>query len=49
MQHPSRQEYNPEETETLLTERSQHAIEIELTSNYFNTDKEAEQSIAIGR
>ncbi|XP_078150728.1 wall-associated receptor kinase 3-like [Carex rostrata] len=48
-QHPWRQEYNPEETETLLTERSQHAIEIELTSNYFNTDNEAEESIAIGR
>ncbi|XP_078150721.1 wall-associated receptor kinase 3-like [Carex rostrata] len=48
MQHPWRQEHDPEETETLLTERSQHSIEIELMSNYFNTDNEAEQSIAIG-
>ncbi|XP_078151036.1 wall-associated receptor kinase 3-like [Carex rostrata] len=48
-QHPWGQEYNPEETETLLSERSQHDIEIEHTSNYFNIDKEAEESIAIGR
>ncbi|XP_078150880.1 wall-associated receptor kinase 3-like [Carex rostrata] len=48
-QHPWRQDYNPEETETLLSERSQHEIEIEDTSNYFIIDKEAEESIAIGR
>ncbi|XP_078150722.1 wall-associated receptor kinase 2-like [Carex rostrata] len=48
-QHPWRQDYNPEETETLLSEQSQHEIEIEDTSNYFIIDKEAEESISIGR
>ncbi|XP_078150875.1 wall-associated receptor kinase 3-like isoform X3 [Carex rostrata] len=48
-QHPWRQEYNPEEMETLLSEQSQHDIEIEDTSNYFVIDKEAEESIAMGR
>ena len=37
------------DTETLLSEQSPHNEEIGHTSNYFNIDKEAEESIAIGR
>ena len=48
-QHPWGHEYYTEEPETLLSEQSQHEIEIEHTSNYLNIDKEAEESIAIGR
>jgi serine/threonine protein kinase len=48
-QHPWGQENSPEETWTLLSEGSRHDIEIEYTSNYFNADKEAEESIAVGR
>ncbi|XP_078150961.1 wall-associated receptor kinase 3-like [Carex rostrata] len=47
--HPWGQEYNPEETETLLGEQSHHDREIEHTVYYFNIDKEAEESIAVGR
>ncbi|KAF3338506.1 putative wall-associated receptor kinase-like 16 [Carex littledalei] len=47
--HPWEQEYNTEETETLLSEQSRHDNDIELTSNYINIDQEAEESIAIGR
>ncbi|KAJ4803891.1 Wall-associated kinase family protein [Rhynchospora pubera] len=46
-QHPWGVEYNPEEKETLLDEGS-HNIESEYSS-YFNIDKEAEESIAVGR
>ncbi|KAJ4783780.1 Wall-associated kinase family protein [Rhynchospora pubera] len=45
--HPWGVEYNPEEIETLLDEGS-HNIESEY-SRYFNIDKEAEESIAVGR
>ena len=48
-QHSWGQEYNLEETETLLNEQSHHEIEIEYTGNYFNIDKEAKESIAFGR
>ncbi|KAF3338802.1 wall-associated receptor kinase 2-like isoform X2 [Carex littledalei] len=42
-------ESNLEETEILLGDRSHNDIEIVDTGYYFNIDKEAEESIAIGR
>jgi serine/threonine protein kinase len=47
--NPSEQEYHPEETITLLSEGSCHDRRIEDSSNYFPVDKEAEESIAVGR
>ncbi|KAJ3696880.1 hypothetical protein LUZ61_000585 [Rhynchospora tenuis] len=46
-QHPWREEYHPEEFETLLSGAS-HVIEIEQTSS-FSLEKKAEKSIAVGR
>jgi serine/threonine protein kinase len=48
-QHPWGQEYNPEETKTLLGEGSPRDMEIGHSDFYFNVDKEAQESIAIGR
>ncbi|XP_078150761.1 wall-associated receptor kinase 3-like [Carex rostrata] len=48
-QHPWGQENNPEETENLLNERSDHHMEFDYTGSYFNIDKEAEGSNAFGR
>ncbi|KAF3338801.1 hypothetical protein FCM35_KLT16272 [Carex littledalei] len=51
-QHPCGQVYHHEEAEILLSKRSRdshHYIEIEHASYYFNVDKEAEESIALGR
>ncbi|XP_078176255.1 wall-associated receptor kinase 2-like [Carex rostrata] len=47
--HPWEQEYNTEETETMLSEQTRHDNDIELTGNYINIDQEAEESIAIDR
>jgi serine/threonine protein kinase len=48
-QHPWEQQYNPEETKSLLSEGFRHDIEIVDTASYSNLDKEAEDSIALGR
>jgi serine/threonine protein kinase len=48
-EHPWEQENSPKETGNLLGEGSCHVIEIQHSDYYFNLDKEAEESIALGR